>query len=866
MANPASKTYRPIPPPPLPEFYLRKTASKSSSATASQADGEGVRLPSQPRQRQLPPIRHLPPAPPFGDGASDGPVYKTYTYTTASKLPPVPTASPKESLDSVPPLAVYHICRLCLRPRSARYHREHPIPVDGLPPPPGICRRCRISSVNGSKLDTEVVELHESGEVKLGLKCLLPDDDYIPARALARGAETARAEATERFIRETEYMELESASEREGDIVYRRVKASAPQQRATEFVYRPAQTVPPPPPVANTKSKKKETVTIASNAVTIGQNSPFRLESPVAMRPMPVRTVSPTAFTRADSVRDVRKTRTSSRSRHSHRTSIVIEAQKPERTEAEIRRLARDEVVRYRQAERMMEAHGDVYAHSRIVAVEESSKESAPVTRVPVERRIALEKDVVERPWEKSPEPQREPEIVYAPARKAAVGDKIAKSVRKEDTVDILKQGTGVSNQVDLKKNKEMRVELRRYSMPSAKRGAQPTESTRQTQETQPLHGFHRADSSTTSSSRWTDREYWLDGQPAQTALAQSSKAAEPRGDKATSTSQTQRLHLERQPIIIDTVPRRPGTEKPSHRRSDDIAQSAKTSIPPYPAEESIVSAQMPSPKSHTPKSKTCQPQDAESEYLYVERTVEAADRSTKGGYDKPYYQVREKYGRRRKPPQARIEPGEESAQEDMRQRDNKLHTSDVSSRVHFAKNVEFSPTPPASDASSSNFRALGRMRAQETGEGLLAEYERRGRLRSRLPYDGYDYRWQRKPATAQQPGPIPAKEADRDHTVRPVERVIRRHGSSEMSTLLSNIRPLARAKSESPSREKLYQTARRQKEDGFGPYRTEEKRGDSLEVEDGSRRISDRTSSSGSSSSSGYRFVRRETIQRGPR
>lgn len=76
---------------------------------------------------------------------------------------------------------------------------------------------------------------------------------------------------------------------------------------------------------------------------------------------------------------------------------------------------------------------------------------------------------------------------------------------------------------------------------------------------------------------------------------------------------------------------------------------------------------------------------------------------------------------------------------------------------------------------------------------------------------------------------------------------------------------PLARARSESPSRETPYKVSRKQKEDGFGPYRTEETRDSSMAVEDGRSRMSN-TSSSSSSSGSGYRYVRREAVRRGPR
>lgn len=61
-------------------------------------------------------------------------------------------------------------------------------------------------------------------------------------------------------------------------------------------------------------------------------------------------------------------------------------------TESEIRIFARDEVERYRQAERMMHAHPNAYAHGRLVPV---------VPEVPVERRIEVVTDNVKaKPWE----------------------------------------------------------------------------------------------------------------------------------------------------------------------------------------------------------------------------------------------------------------------------------------------------------------------------------------------------------------------------------------------------------------------------------------------------------------------------------
>lgn len=106
-----------------------------------------------------------------------------------------------------------------------------------------------------------------------------------------------------------------------------------------------------------------------------------------------------------------------------------------------------------------------------------------------------------------------------------------------------------------------------------------------------------------------------------------------------------------------------------------------------------------------------------------------------------------------------------------------------------------------------------------------------------------------------------------------------------------------ARVRSESPSRERAPLKAKKQKErqidniekriedkiektiekrkekreaklkdDGFGPYRTEERRDESMAVEDGRTPIGSTVASRGSSSSSsssGYRYVRRDEVER---
>ncbi|KAF2723128.1 hypothetical protein K431DRAFT_292850 [Polychaeton citri CBS 116435] len=81
-------------------------------------------------------------------------------------LPPITVASLPSYSNEVTKLAIYHICRICLRSRSRRFHREHPIPADGVPPPPGICRRCRFLSESNSTTGEATAEGHTSDRAR----------------------------------------------------------------------------------------------------------------------------------------------------------------------------------------------------------------------------------------------------------------------------------------------------------------------------------------------------------------------------------------------------------------------------------------------------------------------------------------------------------------------------------------------------------------------------------------------------------------------------------------------------------------------------------------------------------------------------
>ncbi|KAI7001233.1 hypothetical protein KC329_g86 [Hortaea werneckii] len=124
-----------------------------------------------------------------------------------------------------------------------------------------------------------------------------------------------------------------------------------------------------------------------------------------------------------------------------------------------------------------------------------------------------------------------------------------------------------------------------------------------------------------------------------------------------------------------------------------------------------------------------------------------------------------------------------------------------------------------------------------ESGEDLIAEYERRGRARARDQDRGGMHASSAKVAREQQTqqGGVSGSWDGATEGENP-SRDVKNAGNQPQKS-----RPLTEALSESPSRENLYESfsayssSARSKLDGYGPYRSEEIRSDSLDVGDGS-------------------------------
>ncbi|KAK3655691.1 hypothetical protein LTR56_003340 [Elasticomyces elasticus] len=547
IAPPNSKTaYLNIPPPPLPEFYLPKTtpgsndgsSSKSSTSADKGVTKTTVRVRSQSKQKtqtqtqawlQEPAtsnnnaaLARLPADP---DDSTDERMRVRYTVERTTAKPVVTFAPPPDTTD-IPPLAVYHICRICLRTRSARYHRAHPIPIDGLPPPPGICRRCRVSTVEEVSKVATVVEESESNKMKLGIAAFIPAEDYISNKEMKslRVKELLREVEGQR-VRER-LSSVSESTEKEKEIVFRHVKvrestSDPPLPHIRTSVKSTAQDAIDAVSVhsrdfmmtaAVTRddksdaqiSQKAQSVSARSRATTRRQESDAGFEevgrgtitAKVALNTDKPVTEGMSAVSRAISTRSAPQPAepttimTYARSTYPQPTPVVppskavtqaptvnVQSAGPERSESEIRRIAREEIIRYRQAERKLEAHFDPYAHGRMVPIDRRIEKQADVAEpMPWSRKsgAVVEEVVLSRKREAVKDTSRQPRMssVREEAKQTSP-PKTNKARSKQDQVpdlDIAVKGSTPARQSDARRKIDVRYVDREYVIERTKK------------------------------------------------------------------------------------------------------------------------------------------------------------------------------------------------------------------------------------------------------------------------------------------------------------------------------------------------------------------------------------------------------------
>lgn len=618
------KTITRVPPPPPPSS---KCDAPSSVATSSSTS-------SEPSTTTTKPPRHQPPS----DSKS-----VIATVMNSSRQPGITDVS------DVPPLAVYHICCICRKPRSARYHREHPIPIDGHPPPGGICRRCRVVEVEEDRsLDVHVVGEGRSNDIRIGVASFVPEEDPGTHRR------------AQRILKEPEWLELEM----DGSIRYEvdDVRSSGsnvtlPTKTRESVVYRyvrqpkpPQPPQPPHPPTGPVGSTTREEVVYRQSPANTGPGavvSPPELDMDVQQAAGHFRRVTiPPPPPKEDETEVVVMLNhrpggisndSACHSSSAHESSISkAKVRSTTYTEPEIRRLAREEVERYRRLERKIEAHKDPYAHGRIVEIQ----------RVPFERRIEQDRDVTaELPWKASQS---------IPRRDSALATIGTSSTSNELNSSNLQQSQAIAD----RKTRDS------VASTTSSLSAALSDKTQMPVDDRKLHAY---------------RHVSARGQPFQNAKPGSTSAAAdveklPRrvDELQREYSRQDRSHAQSQ--VVDTVIYQQHLAHEGSQQAPDTDTEVK--IAHSRADEKAVPVHAPTSLHRSP----------DREYEYVRRVVTPITSRTLQPRDSaPRYEERNEYLSCRSAPHSleHVVTGARNHLESIRRR-----VSDASSRVHFSKKL----------------------------------------------------------------------------------------------------------------------------------------------------------------------------------
>lgn len=704
----------------------------------------------------------------------------------SSRQPPVTDVS------DVPPLAVYHICCICRKPRSARYHREHPIPIDGHPPPGGICRRCRVVEVEDDRsLDIHVIGEGRSNDIRIGVASFVPEEDPVTH-------EEVKYRRAQRILKEPEWLELEM----DGSIRYEvdDVRSSGsnvtpPIKTREGVVYRyvrqPKHTQPPQPPhppAGPAGSTTREGVIYRQSPANAGPGavvSPPELDMDVQQAVGHFRTVTipPPPPKEEETEVVVMRNRTpggistdgACHSNSAHESSVsMARVRSSTYTEPEIRRLAREEVERYRRLERKIETHKDPYAHGRIVEIR----------RVPVERRIEQDRDVTaELPWKASQSIPRRDSALATIGTSSSSNESNASNIQQSQVIADRKSRDSVAST-------------------TSSLSAALSEQTQMPADDRTLYAY---------------RHVSARGQPFQKAKPGSSSAAAdveklPRRVDELQREYSRQDRSQAQSQIVDALIHQ------QHRAHEGSAQAPDTDTEVKLAHSRAEKKAVPTSLHRSP----------DHEYEYVRRVVTPITSRTLQPRDSaPQYEESNEYLSCRSAPHSLGDAvaGARSHMESIRRR-----VSDASSRVHFSKKLDISPTPPESDASSSEFRySRGRQEASLiTGKDVPNRAPRRDPIAL-----------QRK--ATQPPGLAAGGASDGTQPPPPLsesptrEQLMPKSRRGGYGPSVEKERKSSSLNVEHSSQSSQNRHTGNSAHDGYGPYVREEKRSASVDVQDGS-------------------------------
>ncbi|PNS18561.1 Calcium-binding protein 39 [Sphaceloma murrayae] len=264
---------------------------------------------------------------------------------------------------------VHHICIRCHRPRSVNYHKEHPV-IPGRPPrPSGLCGTCkheleliRQSSRQESDSGRKRHDQSESERFERSRSETVRPTNRISIH-LHQNVGTSNAEqpSSSHIIRETTDgrssipSRNETTSQQKTKTQSDKRISSQEKQNHNDYGYSQSQRSLSPREVL-AQSQKLDDILETKTAKWVENHS---VSSKSKVPP------SPTVPSPVASV-----------------PSTVKSSSKISRSETSIRRIAREEVSRYRQAERQLERHPQPYAHKTATSLtNKATTEEQPVTQ-----------------------------------------------------------------------------------------------------------------------------------------------------------------------------------------------------------------------------------------------------------------------------------------------------------------------------------------------------------------------------------------------------------------------------------------------------------------------------------------------------
>lgn len=281
-------------------------------------------------------------------------------------IPPPPPSSSAQSLPPMPPFeaqtrrgspfTVYHVCVVCRRPRSARYHREHPFQESNPLPSNGVCHHCRSKGV----IEGVTLTRERDSDIILHLREETSDEERQQRSSHSdpkSHRSHTRSKATIKLGEdEPPSFEPHSTSRPSRKIVYHHVDGTKHVVEASASSSPSAKPEPPLSPRA----------AMAEQQASVGQFS--------QNMSLPTRHASVTTKASLSSS-DVRRIAREELKRYSEHpvpripTSAPVAQLHSYVTPSEARRIAHTEIERYRGAERLLEKHPHAFSHGTVQPV-----------------------------------------------------------------------------------------------------------------------------------------------------------------------------------------------------------------------------------------------------------------------------------------------------------------------------------------------------------------------------------------------------------------------------------------------------------------------------------------------------------------